>query len=186
MQLSNHKLISAVAALTAVIIFVFSLAVMCSAEAKADDNPELQMVLVEQGWFAVPLAKNKFGHYTAQATINGHDANFLVDSGATTTVLDTDFIDDIEVDTKKSKILAVGVGGKQGFLKAAQITQLSIGDLQVGESDIKVMSMDHVNHIYEKHGVKPLTGILGADYLRSHQSIINLESQVLWLKPIKS
>jgi len=186
MQLSKHKLISAIAALTAIIVFVFALSVMCSEEAQADGNPELQMVLLEQGWFAIPLAKNKFGHYTAEATINGHEANFLVDSGATTTVLDTDFIDDIEVDTKKSKILAVGVGGKQGFLKAAQINELMIGDLDVGESDIKVMSMDHVNHIYAKHGVKPLTGILGADYLHSHQSIINLESQILWLKPIKS
>ena len=157
------------------------IAISLSANSYADEQP-LAKLMSASGFIEIPLEKNAFGHYIARAKINGEDASFLIDSGATTSIIDTSFIMQQQIQTEDSDIRAVGVGGQQGFMKQAHLQEASIGEHDMSKTEIKVLDMSHINNVYANNDVSPINGIIGADYLRAHQTIVDFDSQTLWVK----
>jgi predicted aspartyl protease len=74
---------------------IFFISLICItaffSSAKASDKTDFSLL---------PLIKNATGHYEISATVNGVEATFIVDTGATGTVIDTNKLSMFDITTK--------------------------------------------------------------------------------------
>lgn len=144
---------------------------------------DLRALLNDRGYVAVELTENRFGHFIAHGELNNTPVDILVDSGATTTVVDQSFVSRINATTRESSIRAVGLGGSQGYLEIADFSDFSLGEQALEASEMKVMNLEHINRVYRSNDVGTLSAIIGSDYLKAHNAIIDYENNLLWLQP---
>jgi predicted aspartyl protease len=77
-----------------------------------------------------PLTKTQDGHLKMQASINGINATFVLDRGATGTVIDTNKLSVFGISTKQDKIVGLRIGDAQ------------TGKIETFTVDIKQFSID--------------------------------------------
>ena len=84
---------------------IFFISLICItaffSSAKASDKTDFSLL---------PLIKNATGHYEISATVNGVEATFIVDTGATGTVIDTNKLSMFDSTTKNDAFEGVGIG----------------------------------------------------------------------------
>ncbi|RMA79496.1 retropepsin-like aspartic protease [Umboniibacter marinipuniceus] len=154
--------------------------------AKALHAEDLHALLSDRGYVAIELTENRFGHFVAHGQLNSNPVDILVDSGATTTVVDRSFVERINAATRESTIRAVGLGGSQGYLEIVDFNSFSLGDQFLDANDMKVMNLEHINRVYRSNEVRSLSAIIGSDYLKAHNAIIDYDNNLLWLQPSAS
>ncbi|WP_298634753.1 aspartyl protease family protein [uncultured Umboniibacter sp.] len=144
---------------------------------------DLRALLNNRGYIAIELTENRFGHFIVNGQLNSIPVDILVDSGATTTVVDQSFVKRINASTRESSIRAVGLGGSQGYLEIADFNDFTLGEQILEASEMKVMNLEHINRVYRSKDVRTLSAIIGSDYLKAHNAIIDYENNLLWLAP---
>lgn len=110
---------------------------------------------------------------------------FLIDTGASKTVLDAEFFT-----THYSKDKIQSTGQNTSSLHAtvseshtAVLPSIKIGTLSIDNFLVAILSLDHVNTTYNSLGKKPIQGILGSDLLLHYQGKIDYKSLILTLRP---
>lgn len=80
---------------------------------------------------SVKISRNENGHYFVKATVNGHSASMMVDTGATVVGMNSHHANELGVDYQSGKIVAISTasGQTQGFL--VTLKALSVGGLTV-------------------------------------------------------
>jgi aspartyl protease family protein len=99
----------------------------------------------------IPMAID--GHFWVNATLNGHDVKFLVDSGATMTTIDRQTAEDAGVQVSQRRDQFVRTGNGIIRVSSGRADELSIGDivrrdvgLQVADNDdLKVLGMNYLS-----------------------------------------
>ena len=106
-----------------------------------------------------------------EGTINGKQAFFIVDSGASLSVLDDNQSDYFEFSTSKSNIAAAGYGGVASFGNASDV-KLTVGGKRFN-TDFKSQDLSKiVDLIRENDGVE-ISGIIGSDIMKDYHFIID-------------
>lgn len=106
-----------------------------------------------------------------QGTINGKEAFFIVDSGASLSVLDDNQANYFEFSTKSSNIAAAGYGGVASFGEAYKVN-LTIGGKKF-DTDFKSQDLSKiVDLIREDEGIE-ISGIIGSDIMKDYHFIID-------------
>lgn len=106
-----------------------------------------------------------------EGTINGKQAFFIVDSGASLSVLDDNQSDYFKFLTSSSNIAAAGYGGVASFGNASNV-KLTIGGKKF-ETDFKSQDLSKiVDLIRENDGVE-ISGIIGSDIMKDYHFIID-------------
>ena len=98
----------------------------------------LPQQVVEGGETRVPLAAD--GHFWLRAEVNGHPANFLVDTGATLTAVSQELADEAGLEPRRGGI-PVRIDTANGSI-AAQLTtieNLSFGNVRAGGIDAVIV-----------------------------------------------
>lgn len=98
----------------------------------------LPQQVVEGGETRVPLAAD--GHFWLRAEVNGHSANFLVDTGATLTAVSQELADEAGLEPRRGGI-PVRIDTANGSI-AAQLTtieNLSFGNVRAGGIDAVIV-----------------------------------------------
>ena len=99
----------------------------------------------------IPMAID--GHFWVNATLNGHDVKFLVDSGATMTTIDRQTAEDagVQVSQRRDQFVRTGNGiirvssGRADELSVGDITRRDVG-LQVADNDdLNVLGMNYLS-----------------------------------------
>ncbi|MEP6786023.1 MAG: TIGR02281 family clan AA aspartic protease [Sphingomonadales bacterium] len=110
------------------------------------------------------------GHFWIRATVNGREADFLVDSGATTTALSLDLAQsaDVEIDEAFPVTLNTANGSIQA--QTARITQLDVGP--ISQTNARAV----VSAAFGE------TNVLGMSFLSSLKSW-KVEGRTLLLQP---
>ena len=107
--------------------------------------------------------------------INGMEANFLVDTGASRSVFDpkviTKFIENPTF-TKKEGITA-GVGGSDLDSSTFIIDSLAFGDIELHHYEAVALDMENIHESYGRLGLPVIDGILGGDLLYRLKATIN-------------
>ena len=110
-----------------------------------------------------------------QGKINGMEANFLVDTGASRSVFDpkviTKFIENPTF-IKKEGITA-GVGGSDLDSSTFIIDSLAFGDIELHHYEAVALDMENIHESYGKLGLPVIDGILGGDLLYRLKATIN-------------
>lgn len=122
-------------------------------------------------------------HLSLNVKINDKSAYFILDTGASKTVLDKNQIhlfnlnQEIELLEEKS----TGLGTNSMDIHQTKIDLLEIGDKKIENISLAIIDLSHVNETYEKLGFKKIQGVLGSDLLHQYKAIIDYKSLKLFL-----
>ena len=106
-------------------------------------------------------------HVMIKGKINGMEANFLIDTGASRSVFDpaviTRFVENPQF-IKKPGITA-GVGGSDLDSSTFIIDTLSLGDIDIHHYEAVALDLENIHETYQKLGLPAIDGIIGGDLL---------------------
>jgi aspartyl protease family protein len=91
----------------------------------------------------IPMAID--GHFWVNATLNGHDVKFLVDSGATMTTIDRQTAEDAGVQVSQRRDQFVRTGNDIIRVSSGRADELSIGDIVRRDVGLQVADNDDLN-----------------------------------------
>ena len=114
-------------------------------------------------------------HINIYVKVNGKRARFLIDTGASVTVVNRDWFEKT-FGTKKLKSIKQEVGGLHSSVFETHIvslTSLELGALALKNQTCAALDLSHVNSLYAKRKKPKIQGILGSDLMWKHKMIVD-------------
>ena len=136
-----------------------------------DYEVKIELVKVEE----------KGTHILVDAVVNDKPAKFIVDTGASQTVMDKGgaqtFLGSISVEESETKSKGLGTDSMQSFITILE--SLQIGDLMIESQEIVLLDLSHVIKSYVEMGLPAIDGVIGGDILVSNKAIIDYGKEVI-------
>lgn len=124
-------------------------------------------------------------HLFVKGRINGKPARFLVDTGASRTVVDkkrvTFFFKDKKIRLEKMKKLSTGLGTNSMESNTVRLDLFSLGKVIVKGYHAVALDLSHVNQSYKMLGMKEIDGVVGSDLLHKFQACIDYRNKTVTL-----
>lgn len=137
----------------------------------------------KKNYTEITISLNTVGHLEVDVRIEGIKAVFLIDTGASNTVIDIDFAKDNLPEFTPIKELGGGVGTSQMLLFHRQINLFKINDFEIPLFDLYATDFTHVKDSLAKKGItEPCNGVIGADILIKYEALIDYGRNILYLK----
>lgn len=118
---------------------------------------------------------------TVETCINGKQACFIVDTGASRTCIDPAsldrYIDQPRLESREGQ--AVGLGCQQLEQMTVTIDSLSLGDTVLQHLQLVAVDLSHIRDFCISQGLPDFVGILGGDVLRRLRASINYRRRTL-------
>lgn len=146
-------------------------------------SSSLESYLVKKDFIKLSLKKMPSGHLHLFGKLNGVKGNFILDTGAGTTVIEEKNKDKFHMKSKNSEERATGAGGTGIRLQTSEKNNFKIGELTLNNIDLMLMNLDHVNNAFDSMGIEKVDGIIGSDILTRNKAIIDYSNLVVYLKP---
>jgi predicted aspartyl protease len=116
-------------------------------------------------------------HIFINARINGKPARFLVDTGASRTVVDRKrilrFLKAEEAKFKKLEAASAGLGTSTMESHTIMLKSLSFGRLVMKDYLTAALDLDHVNQSYGALKMQKIDGVIGGDLLYRLKAVID-------------
>jgi len=143
----------------------------------------LKQFLENQGFQKIPLSVNKARHFELKLKLNGKYARFILDTGASHTVVDSAAAAKYSVTAGKRGGKKAGGLGTTGLeTKVSKDNKIEIGKLSISGQKLVLLDLTHVNLSLENNGSGNVTGIIGADILNKKHAVIDYKGRALFLK----
>ena len=114
-------------------------------------------------------------HVMVKGKINGMEANFIIDTGASRSVFDptviTRFVEDPQF--KKKPGITAGVGGSDLDSSTFIIDTLTLGDIEIHDYEAVALDLENIHETYHKLGLPAIDGIIGGDLLYRLKATLN-------------
>ena len=114
-----------------------------------------------------------------QSSINGVKAVLLIDTGASTSCIALAEKETFNIEEKGEPFEASGAGKDKVKAIMGHQCDLILGRHAMGKHAFVLLDMQHINATLINENVKPINGILGADFLKKNQAIIDYKNKVL-------
>ena len=137
--------------------------------------------VVEVPFEVVELEENSY-HIIVTAQMGCIEGDFIIDTGASITVMDCNIPFTYEQLEDVSEINSGGVGGEITEVRLVNLPVFRIGGHHLENMHVALIDLQHVNHLYEKHLRRQVSGLLGCDFLVRHEGIIDYKNKILTLK----
>jgi hypothetical protein len=135
---------------------------------------------------AIRFAKllNGGGHILVDLKINEKKANILIDTGASSTVLDASRLERFVPDAKLKELnkLSTGLGTSSMQGHSILINEMELGVLKITSFTTTVLDLSNVNASYKMMKLKPIDGVLGGDILNKYKAVIDYRKKILMLE----
>jgi predicted aspartyl protease len=123
----------------------------------------------------VPLTKTQDGHLAIRASINGIDGKFLLDTGATGTVIDINKLSVFGITTVRDKIDGVRIGdGENGTIETFPV---GIEQFSVGQNQLNIKTI-YTNDTSGKFA-DDIVGLIGHDAIAELNALLDLKNLAL-------
>lgn len=129
----------------------------------------------------VELEENSF-HIITVLQIGSLEGDFIIDTGASVSVIDKYTPFNYEPVENASEINSGGVNGEINEVQLVNIAALQIGDHTLENVHMALIDLQYVNSLYEKHLQRRVAGLLGCDFCVKYNAVIDYENKVLTLK----
>lgn len=122
-------------------------------------------------------------HLLLKGKVNGHDVNFVLDTGASQTVFDKKKMETIlgHNEFEKAAASSSGLGTNDMDSHLVKIKSLKLGELELKNRLIVLLDLSHVNQSYEMMNMKPIDGAIGGDILKKFEGVIDYSKKLLTL-----
>ena len=133
----------------------------------------LQQVLVCWSWA-----------HRLSTRINSKAARFLIDTGASKTVMDLNRIRNFvkHDDFRKNEYLSTGLGTNNMESQFTLVKKIVFGKITLHDYEMILLDLSHVNNSYQLLGKKPIDGVLGSDLLFKYKASIDYKTRILKLR----
>lgn len=142
----------------------------------------LQTFLLNQGYIKAKLKLTKTNHFEVKATINGVKGVFILDTGASNSLLGIHNAENFNLNIEDSEIKATGAGASNMTTQISKINAIKIGKWKKQKMPIILFNLTHVNEGLVSQNANPVDGIIGADILKKGKAVIDYEKKYLYLK----
>ena len=137
--------------------------------------------LSARGFTRIPMRLNSTHHFDVEGALNGHPTRFVVDTGATTTVVDKTTVTHAGIGVSGTRLAANSVGGRVEHIGSADIKELTIGDFTIPNAEVAVANLSG-ELLHPKADTESNAGLLGAEYLAFNFAIIDVGGTTLYLR----
>ena len=146
------------------------------------EKKSLAEFLLQNNYQQVSLSKLETGHLLIAAAINDVPGVFILDTGASTTVVDEKNIELFRLNVTIEDVKGAGAGGGGLTVYGSTDNKLSINEFHISPFKLAAMNFEHVNTGLQDHGVNEIIhGVLGADLLEEAKAIIDCSGKHLYL-----
>lgn len=123
-------------------------------------------------------------HIVLKASIEGKPLNVIIDTGASHSCFDLNFIRKLlpELSMEDNDGLNVGVGTSDFESKLSTIQNLRLGRFLLKQYDVVLLDMSNINQAYEMMHKPLIHGIIGSDFLMKYKALVDYGERVLVLK----
>lgn len=144
-------------------------------------NKKLDNLLRKQGYIKVPLEVYNSGHIVLQLKLNGINSKFLLDTGASGTVLTKECIEQFNLKVEETEESGTGAGSTNLEMQKTTNNVLSFQSLRIENLDFFIMDLKHVNDSFKEIGNELIDAVLGADILISRNCVIDYKGLNLYI-----
>ncbi len=117
-------------------------------------------------------------HIVASAEINGTPFNVVLDTGASHTCFDLDFIKNLNPNQAMEQNDGLNVGiGSEFESQLATIENFKLGDFVVDGYNVVLLDMSNINSVYEKMDKPLIHCILGSDFFVRFKAVIDYKKR---------
>jgi hypothetical protein len=129
----------------------------------------------------IELENDNFHILIEGCFFDGTIANWIIDTGASKTVLDSNLTQFYESVKSSDDEDYQSAGINQGMLDTSVglIDCLRLGDLEISKLKVALIDLKHVNEIYEKYTRYKIAGLIGGDILMNYKCLIDYENKVI-------
>ncbi len=122
-------------------------------------------------------------HLKVNVLLNGKSIALLIDTGASRTVFDLNFIKENFEDSslQKSDSLTTGIGTNTLESFSLSIAKLTIGNIEIENFKTAVVDLSHLNETYQTLSIPMVQGVLGNDILNQYEALIDYKNKQFWL-----
>jgi predicted aspartyl protease/Tfp pilus assembly protein PilF len=154
-----------------------------AAQSTATPNPNA--VAVATSSINIPIRTTASGFLSGEVLVDGFTKpmNFIIDTGATVTVLSerTAAMEEAQEFIRPSRMRVYGAAGVAENVKVAMLRKIAIGSYSREDIDAAVLDLESVN---ETAGFLQ-SGILGGNFLRHYRIIFDFPHGVMRLEPLQ-
>lgn len=134
------------------------------------------------GFRRIPMHVSDGFNLYVDGSVNGQKANFMVDTGAFTTLLHSRFVRRMKIPLRDTPFSSSAVNLKQRGVQVATISRMSIGSMKLERKDVGVINLEGLIHGGLLDASPPVAGLLGSEILRRHHGIIDFGTKNLYLR----
>ena len=139
----------------------------------------------KKNYTEIPIRLNAIGHLEVDVNIDGIITNFLIDTGASNTVIDLNYATNNLMEFASMKEKGGGVGTSQMSLFRKKVKLFKINNFEIPSFDLYAADFQHVKDSLAKKGItEPCNGVIGADILIKYEAVIDYAKQSLYLKSL--
>ena len=141
----------------------------------------LNKFLKESGYISVKLNFLKTKHYSLNATINGINGKFILDTGASNSCVCTSLENNFNIISKETIEKATSATSEISNTKISKNNTIQIGKWK-NKINLITFDMCYINQALNEKKIDSVSGIIGADILKKSKAILNYKSNKLYLK----
>jgi len=133
----------------------------------------------------VPIKVKKIpphgSHLFVGGKILGVPMMFLIDTGASQSVVDKQFAVDHfgEIHIKTSDHHTTGLSSSIPNSEFSRLRRIHIGSYQIKPAEFALIDLSHVNAAYQMAGFSAVQGIIGGDILKKYDCVIDYRNKLL-------
>ncbi len=135
-----------------------------------------------RGWKNMPIRVTKGWNLYVDGQLNGKPAQLMIDTGAFTTLIHRPFVREMRLKTRDTPYTSGAVNLEERGLQLAVIRRFAVGPYLVKGKEVGVMNLDGLIHGDLLKGKPPVAGLLGSEFLRRNNAIIDFGNRTLYLK----
>lgn len=123
-------------------------------------------------------------HLLLNAVLNGSIVRLVLDTGASRTVIDSNFYLENNPNEllKEEEEKSIGVGSSQLDSYLTKVPLFEIGELSLKNLEIALMDLSNVSLTYHNLGIGEVHGVLGGDILADNYAQIDYKKLTLCLR----
>jgi predicted aspartyl protease len=145
-------------------------------------SQSLSNFLASRGFTRVSMRLNSNDHFDVEGALNGHATRFIVDTGSTNTLVDTQVA--VKSGTGVIALAGYGAGGAGGLVEGVNRTgvkEMAIGNFKLANAEVVVA---HVSSdvLLSKSATESNAGVLGQDSLATNFAVVDVGGRALYLR----
>lgn len=121
-------------------------------------------------------------HLIISCKINGVEGNFIIDSGASNSCVDTNLTSKFKLKTSLSQENASSATNTISKMYISKNNRLQIEELLHEDFNVFLFDMSHINKTFINNAIDEIDGIIGGDILKKFKAIIDYDKKNICLK----